>query len=144
MCVLSHFSHVWLSETLWPVAHLTALSMGLSRQEYWRGLPALPPEDLVDPGIEPCLLCLLHWQAFITGLVKKFHFFHITEKLKWTFWPTQYYLHLLNKETETHIWSHLSAVTGLPSDGRVWPTAWLQSPCSFHHMHSLSLHQAIS
>ena len=26
--------------------------MGLSRQEYWSGLPFLPPEDLPDPGIE--------------------------------------------------------------------------------------------
>ena len=29
------------------------LSMGSSRQEYWSGLPCLPPEDLPDPGIEP-------------------------------------------------------------------------------------------
>ena len=27
--------------------------MGLSRQEYWRGLPFLPPGDLFDSGIEP-------------------------------------------------------------------------------------------
>ena len=26
--------------------------MGLSRQEYWRGLPC-PPPDLPDPGIKP-------------------------------------------------------------------------------------------
>ena len=24
-----------------------------SRQEYWSGLPCLPPGDLPDPGIEP-------------------------------------------------------------------------------------------
>ena len=30
-----------------------SLSMGLSRQKYWRGLPFPPPEDLSDPGIEP-------------------------------------------------------------------------------------------
>ena len=29
------------------------LSMGLSRQEYWSGLPFPPPGDLLDPGIEP-------------------------------------------------------------------------------------------
>ena len=28
------------------------LSVGFSRQEYWRGLPFPPPEDLPDPGIE--------------------------------------------------------------------------------------------
>ena len=26
--------------------------MDFSRQEYWRGLPCPPPEDLPDPGIE--------------------------------------------------------------------------------------------
>ena len=29
------------------------LSMGFSRQEYYSGLPCLPPGDLPDPGIEP-------------------------------------------------------------------------------------------
>ena len=29
------------------------LSMGFSRQEYWSGLPFLPPGDLPDPRIEP-------------------------------------------------------------------------------------------
>ena len=27
--------------------------MGLSRQEYWSGLPFSPPGDLPNPGIEP-------------------------------------------------------------------------------------------
>ena len=27
--------------------------MGLSRQEYWSGLPFLSPGDLPDPGIKP-------------------------------------------------------------------------------------------
>ena len=38
-CVLSHFSCVWLFATLWTVACQAPLSMGFSRQEYWRGLP---------------------------------------------------------------------------------------------------------
>ena len=29
------------------------LSIGLSRQEYWNGLPFPPQGDLPDPGIEP-------------------------------------------------------------------------------------------
>ena len=29
------------------------LSLGFSRQEYWRGLPSCPPGDLPNPGIEP-------------------------------------------------------------------------------------------
>ena len=35
------------------VASQAALSMGFFRQEYWSGLPLLPPGDLLDPGIEP-------------------------------------------------------------------------------------------
>ena len=35
--------------------------MGFSRQEYWSGLPCLPPGDLPDPGIEP--RALMHWQT---------------------------------------------------------------------------------
>ena len=27
--------------------------MGFPRQEYWSGLPFLPPGDLLDPGIKP-------------------------------------------------------------------------------------------
>ena len=30
--------------------------MGFPRQEYWSGLPSLPPGDLPDPGIEPTSL----------------------------------------------------------------------------------------
>ena len=32
---------------------LAPLSMGFSRQEYWRGLPFPSPRDLSNPGIEP-------------------------------------------------------------------------------------------
>ena len=46
-------NHVWLFETPWTVAYQTSLSMGVSRQEYWSGLPFPSPGDLPDPGIEP-------------------------------------------------------------------------------------------
>ena len=39
-CVLSH---IQLFTTLWSVAYQAPLSMGLSRQEYWSGLPFPPP-----------------------------------------------------------------------------------------------------
>ena len=39
--------------TPWTVAYNAPLSMGLSRQEYWSGLPFPSPEDLPNPGIEP-------------------------------------------------------------------------------------------
>ena len=35
------------------VARQALLSMGLSRQEYWSGLPFSFPEDLPNPGMEP-------------------------------------------------------------------------------------------
>ena len=33
--------------------HQAPLSIGFSRQKYWRGLPFPLPRDLPDPGIEP-------------------------------------------------------------------------------------------
>ena len=39
--------------TPWTMAHQVPLSMGFPRQEYWNGLPFLPPGDLPDPGIKP-------------------------------------------------------------------------------------------
>ena len=53
VCVLSHFSHVQPFATPWTVACWAPLSKGFSRQEYWSGLPCLPPGDLPHPGIEP-------------------------------------------------------------------------------------------
>ena len=39
--------------TLWIGACQGPLSMGLTRQKYWNGLPCLSPGDLPNPGIEP-------------------------------------------------------------------------------------------
>ena len=47
------FSRVQLFAALWTVAHQASPSMGLSRQEYWSGLPFPSPGDLPDPGIKP-------------------------------------------------------------------------------------------
>ena len=38
------------------VDHHAPLSIGLSRQEYWSGLPYHPPGDLPNPKIEPLSL----------------------------------------------------------------------------------------
>ena len=46
-------SCVQLSAIPWTVAHQAPLSIGISRQEYWNGLPYLPSRDLPDPRIEP-------------------------------------------------------------------------------------------
>ena len=47
------FSHVQLFAVPWTVAHKAPLSMRLSRQEYWTGLPFPSPGDLPDWGIQP-------------------------------------------------------------------------------------------
>ena len=52
-CMLNYFSHIQLFVTPWTVAQQAPLSMRLSRQEYWSGLPGPPPGDLPDPVIKP-------------------------------------------------------------------------------------------
>ena len=42
-CVLSHFSRVRIFVTPWTVALQAPLSVGLSGQEYWSGLPFPSP-----------------------------------------------------------------------------------------------------
>ena len=51
-CVLM-FSHVQLIAIPRTLFHQAPLSMGLSKQECWRGLPFPPPGDLPNPGIKP-------------------------------------------------------------------------------------------
>ena len=55
--MLSHFNHVWLSETLWTIAWQAPLSMGFSRQENWSGLPCPPPGDLPWCRGRTCISC---------------------------------------------------------------------------------------
>ena len=52
-CNCCWLSCVRLCAVLWTLAFQAPLSMGFSRQEYWSGLPCLPPGDLPDLGIEP-------------------------------------------------------------------------------------------
>ena len=40
------------SAILWTAARQAPLTMGFLRQEYWSGLPFLPPGDFLDPGTE--------------------------------------------------------------------------------------------
>ena len=64
-------SHEWWSRSVisnsvtpWIVAYKAPLSMGLSRQEYWSGLPFPSPGDLPNLGIElrDRTPGLLHWK----------------------------------------------------------------------------------
>ena len=48
----SSCSHVQLFVIPWTVACQAPLSMGFTRQEYWSGLPCLPPGDLLTPEIK--------------------------------------------------------------------------------------------
>ena len=52
-CVISRVHLFAIPQT---VAHQAPLSMGFSRQEYWNGLPFLPPGDLPNLGIKPTSL----------------------------------------------------------------------------------------
>ena len=61
-----------LFATPWTVAHQAPLSVGFSRQEYWSGLPCLPPRDLPNPGREPrspTLLILYHQQGSLVMIL---------------------------------------------------------------------------
>ena len=52
--MLSCFSRVPLFATLWTLSLLRGCSVpGFSRQEYWRELPFLSPEDLPNPRVKP-------------------------------------------------------------------------------------------
>ena len=55
----------------WTITRQAPLSMGISRQEYWSGLPFPSPGDLPDPGIKPMSLAspALAGRLFITGAI---------------------------------------------------------------------------
>ena len=54
--MLRHFSRVRLFVTPWSVARQASLSMGISRQEYWSGLPFPFPGHLPHSGMKPVSL----------------------------------------------------------------------------------------
>ena len=62
ICVLNGFSCVWLFAIPWMVACQPPLSIGFSRQEYWRGLPCLQG-IFPTQGLNLRLLCLLYWEV---------------------------------------------------------------------------------
>ena len=56
-------SHVQLFVTPWTIAQQAPLSMELSRQKYWSGVPFLSPGDFPNPRTEPASLVTPAWQA---------------------------------------------------------------------------------
>ena len=62
-CMLSPFGYVHLFVTQWTACQ-APLSLGFSRQEYWsRWCHAFLQGIFLTQGLNPHLLCLLHWQA---------------------------------------------------------------------------------
>ena len=78
VCALSHFSCVRLFATPRAVTHQAPLSMGFSRQEYWSGLPCLPPGTLPDPVVKPVSLMspALAGRFFTSSTTWEPHFIH--------------------------------------------------------------------
>ena len=67
-CILSHFSRVRLSLTLWTVAFQALLSMEFSRQILeWVAMPSSRVSS--RPRDQTFISCLLHWQASSLPLV---------------------------------------------------------------------------
>ena len=63
VCLLSLFSRALLFVTLWTGAHQAPLSMGFFRYKDWSGFLAFLQGIFLIQGLNPRLLCLLHWQA---------------------------------------------------------------------------------
>ena len=60
VCVLSH---VQLFATLWTVAHQAPLSMDSLGKNTGVGCHFLLQGIFLNQDLNPCLLCLLHWQG---------------------------------------------------------------------------------
>ena len=110
-------SHVWLFVTPWTGACHAPLSMGFSRQEYWSGLSFPSPRDLPDPGTEPHLLCLLHWQVDSLRLA-------IWEGCSWSFPKSS------DESWSQGCWSEESSDCQQPACLRISPKLrhWLKQP----------------
>ena len=52
----------------WTITHQAPPSMGFPRQEYWSGVPFLPPGDLSTQGLKLHLPCLLHCRRILYPL----------------------------------------------------------------------------
>ena len=86
MCMLSR---IWFFATPWTVTSQAPLSMEFSRQEYWSGLPFLPPRDLPIPGREPMSLAssALAGRFFTTSTTGTPYRKNISWKvIRWTLW----------------------------------------------------------
>ena len=67
MCVFM-LIHVQLFATPWTVAHQTHLSMRFRDNNTGVGCHFLLQGIFLTQGLNPCLLCLLHWQVYSSPL----------------------------------------------------------------------------
>ena len=63
VCMLNGFSGLWLFVDPWTVAYQAPLSVGFSGQECLVGCHVLLCGAFLTQGLNPCLLCLLHYQT---------------------------------------------------------------------------------
>ena len=56
LLLLSHLSRVWLCATPWTAAYQAPPSLGLSRQEYWSGLPLPSPRSQFESIWYYCII----------------------------------------------------------------------------------------
>ena len=139
------FSPVQPPATPWTLAHQAPLSMmGLSRQEYWSGLPFSPPGDLPYPGIKsmspvspprvagslPLESSRKPWQRltfsfFSAGLFNKLAFFNSTCKKNQfcTFKEKKNHLNQFSPESKQH---HGHPVSNNLSFLSIVTALWLQ------------------
>ena len=82
---MSKVASVVFLAMLWTVACQALLSTEFSRQEYWSGLPCLPPGDLPNPGIKPGSPTL--WQIL----------YHLSHQGLTSIYNKQIFINLINK-----------------------------------------------
>ena len=73
--------------TSWIIVSQAPLSMGFSRQEFWSGLPFLPPGDLPEPGIEPASPTLQADSLHLSHPGSAIRIRQIVESVFWEFCP---------------------------------------------------------
>ena len=70
LCVQS-LSHVWHFATLWTAACQASMSMGFFRQEYWSGLPFLPPPSQPRNWTHVCCISCIAGGFFTCWAVRE-------------------------------------------------------------------------
>ena len=112
VCSLNCFSHAWHFATLWTITSQAPLSMGFSRQEYWSGLPCLPPGESSRPRDQTCvsyISCIGRWALYhrrhMGSLIHMFHFYLIPNPLE----------KLILKKKHLLIWLHWIIVAAMGS-----------------------------